>query len=55
MKQKFGSRINFKKSKIPSKKRLVGKYCYLEPLNIQKHSKNLYKNFSKDKENRIWA
>jgi len=55
MKQKFGSRINFKKSKIPSKKRLVGKYCYLEPLNIQKHSKNLYENFSKDKENKIWA
>jgi RimJ/RimL family protein N-acetyltransferase len=55
MKQKLGSRINFKKSKIPSKKRLIGKYCYLEPLNIKKHSRNLYDNFSKDKKNRIWT
>ena len=55
MKQQFGSKINFKKSKIPSKKKLIGKYCYLEPLNIQKHSKDLYVNFTKDKENRIWA
>jgi RimJ/RimL family protein N-acetyltransferase len=55
MKQKLGSRINFKKSKTPSKKRLVGNYCYLEPLNIKKHSKDLYDNFSRDKENRIWT
>jgi RimJ/RimL family protein N-acetyltransferase len=55
MKQKLGSRIDFKKSKIPSKKRLVGNYCYLEPLNIKKHSQDLYDNFSKDEENRIWT
>ena len=55
MKQKLGSIINFKKSKIPSKKRLIGKYCYLEPLNIKKHSKNLYDNFLKDEENIIWT
>ena len=55
MKQKLGSKVNFKKSKIPSKKKLIGKYCYLEPLNIQKHSKDLYVNFSKDKVNKIWT
>jgi len=55
MKQKLGYRINFKKSKIPSKKRLTGKYCYLEPLNIKKHSKDLYDNFLKDEKNRIWT
>ena len=55
MKQKFGSKINFKKSKTPSRKKLTGKYCHLEVLNIQKHSKDLYINFSKDEANRIWA
>ena len=55
MKQKFSFKINFKKSKIPSRKKLVGKYSLLEPLNIKKHSKDLYVNFSKDKKNRIWA
>ena len=55
MKQKFSFKVNFKKSKIPLKNRLVGKYSCLEPLIIQKHSKDLYANFLKDKKNRIWA
>ena len=50
----LGSKVNFKKAKIPSKKNLNGKYVILEPINIQKHSKDLHANFSKDKENRIW-
>ena len=55
MKQKIGIPVNFKKAKIPSKKNLNGKYVVLEPINITKHSKDLYANFSKDKENRIWT
>ena len=51
----FGNKVNFKKAKIPSKKNLVGKYVVLEPININKHSKGLYVNFLKDKENRIWT
>ena len=47
--------VNFKKAKIPSKKIINGKYVALEPININKHSKDLYANFSKDKENRIWT
>ena len=51
----LGNKVNFKKAKIPSKKILKGKHVSLEPINISKHSKDLYANFSKDKENRIWA
>ena len=50
----FGNKVNFKKAKIHSKKILNGKYAILEPLNINKHSKDLYVNFLKDKKNRIW-
>ena len=50
----LGNKVNFKKAKIPSKKILTGKYVLLEPINISKHSKDLYTNFLKDKENRIW-
>jgi RimJ/RimL family protein N-acetyltransferase len=47
-------KVNFKSAKIPSKKILNGKYIFLEPLNISKHSKDLFLNFSKDKKNIIW-
>ena len=50
----FGSKVNFKKAKIPSKKILSSKYVVLEPININKHSKDLYANFLKDKKNKIW-
>jgi len=50
----LGFKINFKRSKLPSKKNLVGKYVILEPLKINRHSKNLFNNFSKDKKNIIW-
>jgi len=49
----FGNKVNFKKAKIPSKKILNGKYVVLEPININKHSKDLYANFLRDKKNRI--
>ena len=51
----LGNKVNFKKAKIPSKKNLNGKYVVLESININKHSKDLYANFSKDKENGIWT
>jgi len=50
----FGNKVNFKKAKIPSKKFLNCKYVVLEPINISKHSKDLYANFLKDKKNKIW-
>ena len=54
MKNKIGFRVKFTKAKFPSKKRLIGKYCYLEPVNVKKHSKDLFKNFSKDKKGIDW-
>ena len=43
----LSNKVNFKKAKIPSKKILKGKYVVLEPININKHSKDLFTNFSK--------
>ena len=55
MKLRIGFAVKFKKTKLPSKKKLIGKYCFLEPINIRKHSKDLYKNYSLDKKNVIWT
>ena len=55
MKLKLGYPVKFKKTKLPSKIKLIGKYCFLEPINIRKHSKDLYKNYSLDKKNVIWT
>jgi len=55
MKLTLGFAVKFKKAKLPSKKKLIGKYCFLEPINIRKHSKDLYKNYSLDKKNVIWT
>jgi hypothetical protein len=49
MKNKRGFRVKFIKAKLKKKKKLIGKYCYLEPVKNKKHSKDIYKNFSKDK------
>ena len=51
----LGDKVNFKKAKIPSKKILKGRRVLIEPINIRKHSKDLYINFLKDKKNRIWT
>jgi RimJ/RimL family protein N-acetyltransferase len=50
----LGPKVCFKKSKLPSKKNLKGKYVILEPLKISKHSRDLFDNFSKDKKKLIW-
>ena len=55
MKLRLGFTVKFKKAKLPSKKKLIGKYCFLEPISIRKHSKDLYKSFSLDKKNIIWT
>ena len=36
----LGNKVNFKKAKIPSKKFLTSKHVVLEPININKHSKD---------------
>ena len=51
---RLGKKINFRKAKLPSKKKLLGQYTILEPLNILKHSDDLFKNFFKDKKNIIF-
>ena len=45
---RVGPKVHFKKAKLPSKKKLIGKYCFLEPINVKQHSKDLFNNFSKD-------
>jgi RimJ/RimL family protein N-acetyltransferase len=50
-----GPKVCFKKSQLPFKKKLIGKYCFLEPINVDLHSKDLFENFSKDKKNIIWT
>ena len=51
---KIGFSVKFNKAKYPSKKKLIGKYCFLEPVNAKKHAKDLYKNFSLDKKGIDW-
>jgi len=55
MKLPIGFAVKFKKAKFPSKKKLIGKYCVLEPVNVRKHSKDLFKNFSLDKKGIDWV
>ena len=50
----IGVPVKFKTAKLPSKQKLIGKYCFLEPVNIQRHSKDLFKNFSLDKKGIDW-
>jgi len=51
---RLGYPVNFQKAKLPSKKKLMGQYTILEPLQIKKHSIDLFKNFSKDKKGIDW-
>ena len=52
---KIGFSVKFNKAKYPSKKKLIGKYCFLEPVNAKNHAKDLYKNFSLDKKGIDWT
>jgi RimJ/RimL family protein N-acetyltransferase len=51
---KLGSKVKFKGAKFPFKSKIIGKYVFIEPLNIKKHSKDLFKNYIKDKKNINW-
>ena len=51
---RLGYPVSFQKAKLPSKKKLMGQYTILEPLQIKKHSIDLFKNFSKDKKGIDW-
>ena len=52
---KIGFSVNFKKAKLPSKKKLIGKYSILEPINTNKHLKDLFNNFSLDITKMLWT
>ena len=55
MQLKISYSVNFKKAKFPSKRKLIGKYSILEPININKHLKDLFNNFSLDRTKTLWA
>ena len=55
MQLKISYSVNFKKAKLPSKRKLIGKYSILEPININKHLKDLFNNFSLDRTKTLWA
>ena len=55
MKPQIGKSLNFKRAKLPGKKKLAGKYSFLEPINIQKHAEELFQTLSQDQSNRIWT
>ena len=53
-KLKVGFKVKFRRAKLPTKKKLIGKYCFLEPVNVRQHSKDLFKNFLLDKKGIDW-
>ena len=55
MQLKISYSVNFKKAKLPSKRKLIGKYSILEPININKHLKDLFNNFSLDRTKTLWT
>ena len=55
MPSKISYSVNFRSAKFPSKKRLVGKYSILAPLNFKNHTDELFKNFSLNKTNTLWT
>ena len=50
----LGTKVNFKKAKIPLSKKILGDYVVLEPINPTKHETQLFNNFYQDKKNTIW-
>ena len=50
----LGTKVNFKKAKIPLSKKILGDYVVLEPINPTKHVTQLFNNFYQDKKNTIW-
>ncbi len=59
-KNKLGQAIgypvgNWRPTARPTHKPLVGRFCYLEPLDINRHSADLYAAFSKDTDHHNWT
>ena len=52
---RVGFPVNFQKAKLPFKKKLMGNYAILEPLQIKKHSIALFKSFLTDKSKNMWT
>ena len=50
----LGEKVSFKKSKLPQKRFLRGEFVVLEPLNILKHSQDLYECFQLDRSGDLW-
>jgi RimJ/RimL family protein N-acetyltransferase len=50
----LGKKVSFKKSKLPQKRFLHGELVVLEPLNILKHSQDLYECFQLDRSGDLW-
>ena len=50
----LGKKIKFILPKVPGKNFLKGKFVTLEPANPAKHSKDLFENFSLDKQGLLW-
>ena len=48
-KPKVGHLVNFKKAKLPTKQKLVGKYSILEPVDVKKHAEDTRFDFLCDK------
>ena len=55
IKQKLGVAVNFRKAKLPSNKKIIGRYSYLEPIKSNKHANDLFNNYSLDKTNTLWT
>jgi len=51
----LGKKINFKTSKVPGKNFLKGKYVVLEPINLKRHTQDLFDSFSLDKKGELWT
>ena len=46
---------NWRSASRPNQDTLTGRYCCCEPLEMEKHSEQLYSAYRQDKENQIWT
>ncbi|MCL4157401.1 UNVERIFIED_CONTAM: hypothetical protein GTU68_056102 [Idotea baltica] len=47
--------LDWKESKSPSRSKLLGQYCRLEPLNISLHADDLYEAYGNDQDQSNWT
>jgi RimJ/RimL family protein N-acetyltransferase len=46
---------NWGPAQSPSRQAMVGTYCRVEPIDLERHAAELFEAFEKDQENRIWT